>query len=174
MQLPPASTPLRGNAMTQTKTERLVNFCGIIAHDFKNVIAPHCGRSFAEEIATLHEIGTELRRLSQIEAQNMKSPSHVHTWCTKDQVDVIAEKISRLAPMEAERDKLLAVNKALVEAFEKQLRSIPALQDGGGFVIDHLDCSGEYIGSQNIDPLQVVQELCSIANAALKLAGEIK
>jgi hypothetical protein len=62
----------------------------------------------------------------------------------------------------------------LVDAFQKQLRSIPALQDGGGFVIVHHDCNGEYIGSQNIDPQWVVQELCSIADKALKLAGEIK
>ena len=100
-------------------------------------------------------VESELRRLSLMEAELTDEKLHVKQ-------------------LERGLDKLLAVNKMLVEAFEKQLRSIPALQDGGGFVIDHCDCNGEYIGSQNIDPLHVVQELCSIANAALKLAGEIK
>jgi hypothetical protein len=52
---------------------------------------------------------------------DMKSSSSVHTWCTKEQADFIAAKLSSLALIEAERDKLLAVNKVLERSHKLML-----------------------------------------------------
>jgi hypothetical protein len=79
---------------------------------------------------------------------DMKSSSSVHTWCTKEQADFIAAKLSSLALIEAERDKLLAVNKVLVGLVKRYRTETP-------------------LGNQ---PHMITGE----ADEALKLAGEIK
>ncbi len=62
-----------------------------------------------------------------------------------------------------QRDELLA-------ALNRILSTPPGQADGGGFVVDHFDGDGEYIGSQGVDPMWVVQEMASVANAAIAKA----
>jgi hypothetical protein len=77
-----------------------------------------------------------------------KISRRAHTWCTKEQADFIAAKLSSLALIEAERDKLLAVNKVLVGLVKRYRTETP-------------------LGNQ---PHMITGE----ADEALKLAGEIK
>lgn len=62
-----------------------------------------------------------------------------------------------------QRDELLA-------ALNRIQSTPPGQADGGGFVVDHFDGEGEYIGSQGVDPMWVVQEMASVANAAIAKA----
>jgi len=65
-----------------------------------------------------------------------------------------------------QRDELLA-------ALENILSAVPAQDGGGGFIVDHHSLDGEYIGSQNIDPMWVVQEMASISyNAIARVKGQ--
>ena len=59
----------------------------------------------------------------------------------------------------------------LVEALKRIVETPPAQQDGGGFIVEHFDGDGNYAGSQNIDPMWVIQEMQAIACAAIA-AGE--
>ena len=45
----------------------------------------------------------------------------------------------------------------LLDALQKIIACLPAIQDGGGFIVEHFDMDGEYMGSQEIDPYTVVQ-----------------
>ncbi len=62
-----------------------------------------------------------------------------------------------------QRDELLA-------ALNRILSTPPGQADGGGFVVDHFDGDGEYLGAQGVDPMWVVQEMASVANAAIAKA----
>ncbi|MFA5899416.1 MAG: hypothetical protein WC829_09930 [Hyphomicrobium sp.] len=59
-----------------------------------------------------------------------------------------------------------------LEALNRINDSVPAIQDGGGFVVDHRDADGEYIGSENIDPMWVIQEMQSTAHLAITAIQE--
>lgn len=154
----------------QTKAEQLADECDNFGHGVDPL--------------NISVVARELRRLSPMEAEctklmddlflaraqlkdredqleSMKSPSHVHTWCTKAQADVIAEKISRLAPMEAERTKLLEVNKVLVEAF-------------GTFFPKNACLSNDNAHDDIVITVDVTLGELRKAYSALKLAGEIK
>jgi hypothetical protein len=61
------------------------------------------------------------------------------------------------------RDKLL-------DALKRIASTVPAIGDGGGFVVDHHSPDGEYLGTENVDPMWVIQEMASIALAAVAKA----
>lgn len=62
------------------------------------------------------------------------------------------------------------VNQVMLEALKKILHTPPALNGSGGFVVDHHSHDGVYLGSENVDPMWVVQEMAGIANAAIAQA----
>ena len=72
----------------------------------------------------------------------------------------IQELERKLESAENQRDQLL-------EALERIESTVPAQADGGGFVFDHYDLEGEYIGSQNVDPTWVVFEMAGVATRAI-------
>lgn len=55
----------------------------------------------------------------------------------------------------------------LSEALTRVIRAVPALVAGGGFVVDHHSPDGEYLGSENIDPALIIQEMATVAMNAL-------
>lgn len=57
---------------------------------------------------------------------------------------------------------------ALREALQKIIDTIPAHNsEGGGFFIEHHGPDGEYLGSQQISPDEIIQEISAIAQIAL-------
>lgn len=66
----------------------------------------------------------------------------------------------RILELEKQRDELLY-------ALERIESTVPGQGDGGGFVFDHYDHEGEYIGSQNVDPTWVVFEMAGVATNAI-------
>lgn len=78
----------------------------------------------------------------------------------RDEINGLTGSLDRA---EKQRDELL-------EALNRILSIPPGKADGGGFVVDHFDCDGEYIGSQGVDPMWVVQEMASVANSAIAKA----
>ena len=66
----------------------------------------------------------------------------------------------RILELEKQRDELLY-------ALERIESTVPGQCDGGGFVFDHYDHEGEYIGSQNVDPTWVVFEMAGVATNAI-------
>ena len=66
----------------------------------------------------------------------------------------------RILELEKQRDELLY-------ALERIESTVPGQSDGGGFVFDHYDHEGEYIGSQNVDPTWVVFEMAGVATNAI-------
>jgi hypothetical protein len=65
-------------------------------------------------------------------------------------------------------NELEARVKELEGALERIVSTVPANDGTGCFVFDHHSPDGEYLGTQNIDPLWVVEEMASVAMAALK------
>ena len=72
----------------------------------------------------------------------------------------IQELESKLKSAENQLDELLY-------ALERIELTVPGQGDGGGFVFDHYDHEGEYIGSQNVDPTWVVFEMAGVATNAI-------
>ena len=56
----------------------------------------------------------------------------------------------------------------LLDALQKIIACLPAIQDGGGFIVEHFDMDGEYMGSESIDPFTVVQRMHELATQALE------
>ena len=67
------------------------------------------------------------------------------------------------AKREAEKDRQLAIAR---EALENISQNIPAME-GGSFYREHFDLNGNYIGSENIDPISVVQMMQEMSQRAL-------
>ncbi len=72
----------------------------------------------------------------------------------------LARRDERILELEKQRDELLY-------ALERIESTVPGQGDGGGFVFDHYDHEGEYIGSQNVDPTWVVFEMVGVATNAI-------
>ena len=62
--------------------------------------------------------------------------------------------------------------KELETALRNIVFAVPAQDGGGGFILDHHDFEGKYIGTEIIDPMMVIQEMASIAQEAFAKAGE--
>lgn len=97
----------------------------------------------------------------------------------------ICERDDEIKTLTRERDEAIT---ALAESHAAQLRNekalcaqierlrtalaqivscVPAIQDGGGFIIEHFDSDGEYVGSQQVNPDSIIQEMQFIATEAL-------
>jgi hypothetical protein len=59
----------------------------------------------------------------------------------------------------------------LLSALDRIVKTVPAQDGNGGFIVDHHDMDGEYLGTQQIDPMWVVQEMAAIAHNALEAHG---
>ena len=56
----------------------------------------------------------------------------------------------------------------LLAALRKIISEVPAIDEGGGFFIEHRDQDGEYIGSEQIDPVTIIQHMQGIAHFAIE------
>lgn len=74
------------------------------------------------------------------------------------------EKTVAAQPNEPLTDELLS-------ALDRIVKTVPAQDGNGGFIVDHHDMDGEYLGTQQIDPMWVVQEMAAIAHNALEAHG---
>jgi len=86
-----------------------------------------------------------------------------HHTTSADAAYIAAANPAAVLELIQQRDELLA-------AMHRIRSTPPAQADGGGFVVDHFDIEGEYAGSQNIDPMWVVQEMAAVASAAIAKA----
>ena len=83
-----------------------------------------------------------------------------HAIDSSDVSELIQELERKLESAENQRDQLL-------DALERIESAVPGWGDGGGFVFDHYDHEGKYIGSQNVDPTLVVLEMAGVATNAI-------
>ena len=81
-------------------------------------------------------------------------------WCDR------CAQVYRAEKAEYERDalkarcaELEARLQGVAEQISKTLQSMPAQQDGGGFINEHFDQDGNYQGSENVPEAEVVQLL---------------
>lgn len=113
--------------------------------------------------------GTSWGWLDTQQAGDQNPPAGVNvTWSSGRRSENNADFIAAANPAAVleliqQRDELLA-------AMHRIRSTPPAQADGGGFVVDHFDIEGEYAGSQNIDPMWVVQEMAAVASAAIAKA----
>ena len=83
-----------------------------------------------------------------------------HAIDSGDVSELIQGLERKLESAENQRDQLL-------DALERIESTVPGWGDGGGFVFDHYDHEGKYIGSQNVDPTLVVLEMAGVATNAI-------
>ena len=62
----------------------------------------------------------------------------------------------------------------VLDALERIVSIVPGQCDGGGFVFDHYDHEGEYIGSENVDPTWVVFEMAEVATHTLATVEDVQ
>ena len=62
----------------------------------------------------------------------------------------------------------------VLDALERIASIVPGQHDGGGFVFDHYDHEGEYIGSENVDPTWVVFEMVEVATHTLATVEDVQ
>lgn len=83
----------------------------------------------------------------------------------------------RLGDVEAagrELRRLHTENWELLEALNRILSSVPAQDGAGGFIVEHHGMDGEFLGTQQIDPMWVIQEMAAVAQAALARAAGVQ
>lgn len=64
--------------------------------------------------------------------------------------------------------------RVLRQALERIVDGVPASEPGGGLFIEHRDENGEYIGSEQVDPIAVISCIVGIAASALAARGEVE
>ena len=93
-----------------------------------------------------------------------------------DQCDTLKAELKKRGPLHEKTTRaisdLLCAEKdrhidALTKALESIIDAIPALTDGGGLHFEHYDTEGNYTGSENVDPMRVIQSIAVIATNAL-------
>ena len=67
----------------------------------------------------------------------------------------------------AAAESLESENRGLREALERIIDGVPASEPGGGLFVEHRDENGEYIGSEQVDPIAVISCIVGIARTAL-------
>lgn len=115
------------------------------------------------QILRNHNLMIELRESRRDNAITMGWLSDCRTASGDNGERMLPAFVEYLHGTKRQRDELLA-------ALNRILSTPPGQADGGGFVADHFDSEGEYIGSQGVDPMWVVQEMASVANAAIAKA----
>jgi hypothetical protein len=71
----------------------------------------------------------------------------------------------------AEIERLRAEAERLKAALNRVVETVPCYHEGN-FIVEHHGIDGEYLGTQNIDPLWVIEEMASVANNALAAAPQ--
>lgn len=100
------------------------------------------------------------RQSSALDRAKVALAHGAHAIDSSNVSELIQELERKLDAAEKQRDQLL-------DALERIESTVPGQGDGGGFVFDHYDHEGEYIGSQNVDPIWVVFEMAEIATNAI-------
>ena len=106
-----------------------------------------------------------------IECDQCHASTHCSVSAMEDCKPILAESWNRRivtdpardAAIRAESAELLRVREECAEIInpmiDKALNSMPAQQDGGGFIVEHFDQDGNYQGSENIPEMDVIQLL---------------
>jgi hypothetical protein len=91
-----------------------------------------------------------------------------------DPTQLAADTVPILTRRAESAESQLAAEREAVRVFEDALRRIvdgcPACTPGGGMHVEHFDENGEHVGTQDVDPVEVVASMFGIASAAIQSA----
>lgn len=79
----------------------------------------------------------------------------------------IEQQAAEIAALRADAERLLA-------GMQEALKCIPAVSSDGNFYVEHNGPDGEYIGTEQINPVNVVQSMAAAIDAALRQEQQAK
>jgi hypothetical protein len=94
---------------------------------------------------------------------------HGHSHESELFADVIASHNEIVTSLEKQLAECRSVIAAKDEALDKMLKSVPASGPGGAMMIDHHSIDGEYIGTEYVDPMAVIQDMYMASEKALAI-----
>ena len=103
-----------------------------------------------------------------------------HEYGTVDtltqQLAAVTDECKAWAGLVKARDEQLAAANGRVEKMKKTitkaLNLVPADDGAGGLIYDHHSADGEYIGTEQVDPMWVIQGMCETLQAAISDLSE--